>query len=162
MNEETVDWAGRTFGQLTSDERRRVTRAAAARMQDELTAAASAIGRIMDQAAGPERTAPDFRLGDRVRFPQGDETGTMLDGSVVREPWGREGTVKCVSIRTIPDERMFARQVTAVELVETVESIYERLRAGQVAAKDMTWDEAEAAVDLAQGTQTRVRWRNWT
>jgi hypothetical protein len=108
-----------------------------------------------------ERTAPDFRLGDRVRFPQGDDAGTMLAGSVVREPWGRSDITKCVSIRTLEGERMFVRLVSRVELTETVESIYERVRAGQVAAADMSWDEAEAAVDLAQGTQTRVRWRNW-
>jgi hypothetical protein len=109
-----------------------------------------------------ERTAPDFKLGDRVWFPEGGEARTTtLLGSVVREPWGREGTTPCVSIRTIPGERMFVRQVTAVEIAETVESIYDRVRAGQVAAASMSWDEAEAAVDLAQGTQTRVRWRNW-
>jgi hypothetical protein len=43
-----VDWAGRTFGQLTEDEKRRVTRAAASQLAAELQAAAPAITEVLD------------------------------------------------------------------------------------------------------------------
>jgi hypothetical protein len=45
--DEPVDWAGRTFGQLSPDERARATRKAAGQLQAELTAAAPAIAQVL-------------------------------------------------------------------------------------------------------------------
>jgi len=45
-----VDWAGRTFGQLSPAERAAVTRQAAGQLQAELTAAAPAIAKALDEA----------------------------------------------------------------------------------------------------------------
>jgi hypothetical protein len=45
----TVNWAGRTFGQLTPAEKREVTRDAAERLAAELTAAAEQISAVLDQ-----------------------------------------------------------------------------------------------------------------
>jgi hypothetical protein len=43
-----VDWAGRTFGQLTADEKRRAARQAGAQLSTELTANAEAIGAVLE------------------------------------------------------------------------------------------------------------------
>jgi hypothetical protein len=56
-NEPEVEWAGRTFGQLTADEKARVTRQAAGQLQTELQAAAPAIAQVLDEADRTDRTA---------------------------------------------------------------------------------------------------------
>jgi len=55
-----VNWAGRTFGQLTADEKRRVTREAADRLQAELEDAAPAIARVLEETG--EQVTADARL----------------------------------------------------------------------------------------------------
>src|SRR5213595_1746844 len=51
-----VEWAGRTFGQLTDEEKRRVRTRAGAQLQAELTAAAPAIAKVLDDADREDRT----------------------------------------------------------------------------------------------------------
>ena len=48
MNNTPVNWAGRTFGELTPDEKRRVVKAAGDKLSAELQANAGLIGEIMD------------------------------------------------------------------------------------------------------------------
>jgi hypothetical protein len=58
---EPVEWAGRTFGQLTADEKARATRQAAGQLQDELQAAAPAIAKVLAEAE--PRTILSSQLG---------------------------------------------------------------------------------------------------
>jgi hypothetical protein len=63
-----------------------------------------------------ERFPPELGIGDKVRFCEGNEAGTMLTGYVVREPWGSK--TQNVTIRT--DEkpsRQFVRLTANVRLV---------------------------------------------
>lgn len=48
MTSTPVNWAGRTFGELTPDEKRRVVKAAGDQLSAELTANAALIGEIME------------------------------------------------------------------------------------------------------------------
>jgi len=52
----------------------------------------------------------------------------MLTGVISRAPWGREGATPMVTIRTCEARpRTFVRLVTAVEVIETEESVFRRL-----------------------------------
>ena len=73
---------------------------------------APAISEILDQPLPGE----GLDVGDIVSFRQGDEANTRLTGRVTRAPWGSRK--QNVSLRTIPDERMFVRLVASVELIE--------------------------------------------
>jgi len=69
-----------------------------------------------------------IELNDMVRFCQGDEARTMLTGVISRAPWGREGATPMVTIRTCEARpRTFVRLVTAVEVIETEESVFRSL-----------------------------------
>jgi hypothetical protein len=50
MSDTPVNWAGRTFGELTADEKRRVIKAAGEQLSAELTASADVISAILDEA----------------------------------------------------------------------------------------------------------------
>lgn len=107
-----VEWAGRTFGQLTTDEKHRVTRAAGAQLSAELAASAGAISAVLDQPLPGEEPGK----GDLVRFCQMDPARTMLEGRVTKPVWGTRS--RNVSIRTTEEKsRCFVRLVADVEII---------------------------------------------
>jgi hypothetical protein len=55
VEDESWTWPeGKTFGQLTPEEKRKASRQAGHRLQAELTASAPAIARALDEADGTE------------------------------------------------------------------------------------------------------------
>jgi hypothetical protein len=55
-------------------------------------------------------------VGDLVRFCQGDEARTVLQGRVTRAPWGSRK--QNVSIRAAGTGALYVRLVASVELIE--------------------------------------------
>jgi hypothetical protein len=76
-----------------------------------------------DQARIHRKLHPPIEIDDRVRFDKGD--GTMLEGFVVRAPWGSRQ--QNVSIRDAEHRQMYVRLVDRVELVESAKDIFGRL-----------------------------------
>ncbi len=64
---EPVEWAGRTFGQLTDDEKARVTRQAAGQLQAELQAAAPAIAQVLDDTRWEDPRDTEHGSTEQVR-----------------------------------------------------------------------------------------------
>lgn len=73
---ESVEWNGRTYGQLSADEKLKVKREVASKLQDELTRNADAIAAILEDR---------LEIGTRVRLADCD--------SVSRDMIGLTGTV---------------------------------------------------------------------
>jgi hypothetical protein len=85
----TVDWAGRTFGELTPAEQRTVAREAMDRLGAELNASAAQITAVLDQADDNGDGRECGRCGDRVAYLS---TGNLCDGCVA------EGTPPTVEV----------------------------------------------------------------
>jgi hypothetical protein len=79
-------------------------------------------GRLLRLSAGQPPSVL-FGEGTPVSFRQGDEAGTILTGSIVRAPWGREGTTPMVSIVTDEERpRRFVRLITGVTVIRRLTS----------------------------------------
>jgi hypothetical protein len=61
-----VEWNGRTFGELTADEKRRATKQAATQLQDELTRMAPAIGKVLASESRSVRVTATVADDDNV------------------------------------------------------------------------------------------------
>lgn len=95
QGDEPVDWAGRTFGQLSPDEKRRAAKAAGRQLSDELTAAAPAISKILAEGCCPDCTGPGqlkadpSELNDRMDFDhvvRVDDDGILHDNEGSHAP----------------------------------------------------------------------------